>query len=37
LADQLIVECQSTASSLALRLMGKTHGETAPDLGMGRA
>jgi hypothetical protein len=37
LADQLMVECQSTASSLALRLMGKTHGETAPDLGTGRA
>jgi hypothetical protein len=37
LADQLIVECQSTASSLALRLMGKTHGEIAPYSGMGRA
>jgi hypothetical protein len=37
LADQLIVECQSTASSLALQFMGKTHGETAPDSGTGRA
>lgn len=37
LADQLIVECQSTANSLALRLTGKTHGVTVPDSGMGRA
>jgi len=37
LADHLMIECQSTARSLALRLSGKTHGVNVPDLGIGSA
>jgi hypothetical protein len=37
LADHLMIECQATATSLAQRLIGKTHGVNTPNLGMGSA